>query len=212
MAVKNRNIGYRAILLWALLLQAGLVYSQSTLLSLSATYGVVSIESPGISIDKRSTGIQAGLEYRFRKRFSFGAELDWQSIGTYPETVSPVSPASSKPAVTYQVKTNELNGRILARYYIKKSLKGFYVGVFGNFVFQLTNTDGYPEDGAYPERNSDFSDHIYRGGGLTYGYRFQFNPQLGGHVFLSHYRIWNNNNPDFRRTNHRAGLGLQYVF
>ncbi|HLP94705.1 MAG TPA: hypothetical protein VK168_11750 [Saprospiraceae bacterium] len=212
MAANNRKIYCRCIFLWALLLEAGQVFSQSTLLSLSGTYGIVSVESPGKSIDRRTGGLQTGLEYRFRKKFSFGAELDWQSIGVYPETVSPVSPASSKPSVTYEVKTNQLSGRILARYYIKKSLKGFYIGVFGNFSFHLTDTNGYPEDGAYPARNNDFSDHIYRGGGLTYGYRFQLTPKAGGHLSLSHQRIWNNNNPDFIQTSHRAGIGLQYIF
>ncbi|HAD15074.1 MAG TPA: hypothetical protein DCF33_21840 [Saprospirales bacterium] len=213
MAAKNRRICYQSVLLWALFLQAWQVYSQSTLLSLSGTYGIVSIESPENTFDRKSGGLQAGLEYRFRKRFSFGAELDWQTIGVYPEVVSPVSPASSKPDVTYQVKNQQFSGRILARYYIKQSLKGFYVGVFANLSYQLTDADGYPEDGAYPARSDDISDRDYRGGGLTYGYRFQLNPQIGGHLFLSHQRIWiDSSNFYFRQTSHRAGLGLQYVF
>jgi hypothetical protein len=196
----------------ALLWQVWQVSAQSALLSLSGTYGVLAIENPALTIDKGVAGIQAGLEYPFKKHFSFGGEIEWQSIAPYTAVAIPVSSVSGKPAVAYTVKNNQLSARIQARYYLNQATKGLYLGVFGTLLYQLTNNKGYPEDGAYPEINVINMDSEFRGGGISYGYRFQLNPSLGGHLFLLHQFLWNNINPDIKQQHHLVGIGLNYSF
>jgi hypothetical protein len=72
----------------------------------------------------------------------------------------------------------------------------------------MLSQSGYPDDGAYPENPNDLVDHFYRGGGLTYGYRFKLSEVLGAHTFLMHQMLWDNDNPDLRQQNHQVGLGL----
>lgn len=198
------------LFLTVFLLRVLSICSQQSLITASGTYGIVKNVSPERSFDKMVAGLQLGLEYPFKKRFSFGGDLAWQSVDSYSATVKPVSPASGRPEVGFVVKNNQISARIYARYYPQRTLNGFYLGLFTTFTAQMLSSSGYPDDGAYPEKPDDLVDHYYRGGGLTYGYRFKLSKSLGAHTFLMHQMLWDNDNPDFRQQNHQVGLGLHF--
>lgn len=186
------------------------LHAQNTQISFSGNYGLLIDE---YSTEKfKAYGIDAGLEFKFKKHWSFGGDLDWQFLE--PEAaLAEALTSPGAPPLAYSIIRHQFNIRPTARYYFKNSFQGLYAGLFGSYSYLTIKTSGYPSDPNYfPDLYKDPSDDLYMGLGLTYGYRLKLGPRLQASAYGSNQWLWNSLFADRKQQDHQFGLGLSWIF
>ena len=205
------KITHFSILILLLAFCTSKISAQNIHLSLSGTYG--NVHDDHESKDFRAIGQALGFEAKISRRFTLGADLDWQRLKSELAIASPYSQLLGLPSLDYSIDRHQINVRPTVRYYFKSPFKGFYVGAFGNYSYLTIETSNYPQDPGYlPDLYTDPSDDFYYGGGLTYGFRLKLTGSLYASAYGSHQFSRNSTYKGRDQQDHQFGLGLNWVF
>ena len=155
----------------------------------------------------QSLGGQLELEMSGGKHITLGGLFAKQSFGSESVVAEPFT-TSVLPPITYTINRRQTNLQFHIRYYLKESLRGFYLGGIGGFSFFKIEPSGLPE------RTSSYSIEptrrdVYYALGCTYGYRIKLGNSWNASIFGSHQ--WSADAYAYQN-NHQWGIGVNYLF
>lgn len=186
--------------------------AQSRQISVTGTYAPIISTINATEINYTAFGVSGEYEYKSRKHWSFGVELDWQKYTPEIVHARPIQPTSS--SLKYTINRYQVNLRPIFRYYWKEDFQGFYVGAFGVYARTITLPKESPEFPGFPSRSID--DAAYQsaaGFGVTYGYRFKLTPSLRLSVLSNHQLVFSDlYDDDSAHQDHQFGLGLNWFW
>jgi hypothetical protein len=195
-----------------MLLSVSKLTAQSRQISVSGTYAPTINTINATEVNYTALGLSGEYEYKSRKHFSFGVELDWQKYT--PEIVYVEPYQSTNPfSLNYTIHRYQVNLRPIFRFYWKEDFQGLYVGAFGAYSRTITLPKESPKFPGFPSRTIDYAYKSAAGFGITYGYRFKLTSSLRLSILGNHQLVFSDiYDDDGAHQDHQFGLGLNWFW
>lgn len=201
-----------ALIAFLALFQALTLSSQIRQLSLSGTYAPIINTINITEINYTASGLSLEYEYKSRKHFSFGIEVDWQKYTVEKVYLTPYQ-ISDPLLIQFNIRRNQFNLRPVFRYYWKENFDGFYIGVAAVYSILMARPEESPKVKGYSTHYTEIAYKSAAGTGLTYGYRFKLTPVLRLSAFGTHQVVFSDIYDDNgAHQDHLFGLGLNWTF